>query len=431
MHPTSSPARWVFTAVCAAVLALSAQAQNNWPQHGINTPSCQPVIKHSDRTVLGDDIVHYRYTVTVGPGKYDVIRLHRVIKERHPHHPDRTVDGVLMLPGSPNFIESIFMEPLISQVPAWDRSVSVFLAQNGIDVWGMDYGWALVPEETTDFSFMKGWGIAKDSRHAEAALTVARWIRGSTGQGLAPLHLLGFSWGAVLVYPIAAEEARMPPFLRNVKGIIVADVALKYPSGSAEAASACNDLASIQALIDQGVYHAGDGAFLTRIGNLAVSDPEGASADLPGLTNYQAGLYIAAGNMWHFAGGVFGDNGMPVDLRFTEPRLFFDVLKVLPPYTPVITDLAASQCGKTDLPFNDHLAQITVPILYVGARGGFGESGYYTTTLTGSKDITRFTVQLLPDDQRLYDFGHADLFTAAIAETKVWRPILDWLVAHR
>jgi hypothetical protein len=40
-------------------------------------------------------------------------------------------------------------------------------------------------------------------------------------------------------------------------------------------------------------------------------------------------------------------------------------------------------------------------------------------------------VQFLPDDRRALDFGHADLFTATNAETLVWKPILDWIVAHR
>ena len=40
-------------------------------------------------------------------------------------------------------------------------------------------------------------------------------------------------------------------------------------------------------------------------------------------------------------------------------------------------------------------------------------------------------VQILPDEQRALDFGHADLFLATDAQKLVWKPILDWLVAHR
>jgi hypothetical protein len=82
------------------------------------------------------------------------------------------------------------------------------------------------------------------------------------------------------------------------------------------------------------------------------------------------------------------------------------------------------------VPFDDHLSEITVPILFAGAAGGFGKTGYYSTTLTSSTDITKFITQLQPDDQRAIDFGHADNVLARDAETLVWQPILDWIVAH-
>jgi len=71
-----------------------------------------------------------------------------------------------------------------------------------------------------------------------------------------------------------------------------------------------------------------------------------------------------------------------------------------------------------------------VPVLYVGAGGGFGDFGLYTTTLLGSTDVQTHIVQLQPDPARLFDFGHADLFNATDAPSLVWQPILDWLQAH-
>ena len=84
-----------------------------------------------------------------------------------------------------------------------------------------------------------------------------------------------------------------------------------------------------------------------------------------------------------------------------------------------------------DVPFDDHIPEIAVPILYVGAAGGFGKSGLYTTTLTKSKDVTTFVVQRLPDDERMMDWGHGDLVAARDAKTFVWKPILAWIKAHR
>jgi hypothetical protein len=88
-------------------------------------------------------------------------------------------------------------------------------------------------------------------------------------------------------------------------------------------------------------------------------------------------------------------------------------------------------CGQTPVPFTKHLGQIEVPILAMGAAGGFGKTIYYTAGLTASKDVTKVTVQLFPDDEAGLDFGHADTVLATNAETLVWKPILDWVVARR
>ncbi|HVT15776.1 MAG TPA: hypothetical protein VHQ90_06265 [Thermoanaerobaculia bacterium] len=36
----------------------------------------------------------------------------------------------------------------------------------------------------------------------------------------------------------------------------------------------------------------------------------------------------------------------------------------------------------------------------------------------------------MPANQRLSDYGHADLFLAGDARTLVWQQILEWLTAH-
>ena len=131
--------RWMSAVVCVLALALSAGAQGSRGIFaGLDKALPKVSIRHMDRTVLGEDVVHYRFDVVVGPGKFDVIRLHRVVREKSPYQPIHTVGGVLLLPGSPNFFEAIFMAPLFSQATAWDHSIAIFLAKNNVDVWGMD-----------------------------------------------------------------------------------------------------------------------------------------------------------------------------------------------------------------------------------------------------------------------------------------------------
>lgn len=393
--------------------------------------AASPEIIGSQRTALKNGIAHYTFDLAVGPSEFDVIRLHRVVKERRQYRPARTKTGVFLLPGAPNSFEMIFMEPLISSVPPWDQSIAVFLAKNDIDVWGVDYAWALVPLETIDFAFMQGWGLQKEIQHVEQALATARSIRVFTGQGNRRLHLLGFSYGVPIAYGLAGDETQLPPGQRHVKGIIPVDYEMKVDDET-ERAAACASADELQDLIDAGFYEDATGAFLMVVGDLAESAPDDVSQFAPLFTNWQFSLFVGASGTWHFVGGEFDEDGIPTDLRFTDSQLWVDMLQAVPPYLPVQTflDLDTTQCGEVDVPFDDHLGEISIPILYVGAAGGQGPH-HYTASLTASEDIEYLTVQLLPDEEQIFDFGHADLFSAGNSESLVWEPILDWLLAHR
>jgi hypothetical protein len=424
--------------VCIATIAFSAFAQTTEAFPGSQNALANVAIKNMQRTVLHGNIAHYTFEVVVGPGKFDVIRMHRIVREKQPYEPIQTVGGVLLLPGGPNFFEAIFMAPLISQVPAWDQSIVAFLAKNKVDVWGMDYSWALVPAQQTTFKFMKSWGVARDSQHAHIALSLARAIRGVTGQGSGRLEVLGFSYGGAVAYAAAGNETQQPRALRNIKGLISADMPMKFQEKFLRDYY-CTFMAADQTNLDAGTYNDDGGVFDTQLYDLAISAPADPSPFFPGLTNYVAIEFLGASTwllnsspiFWHFVAGYLDANQIPSDLRYTDSRVWRDLVGNVPPHFPMQADwdTDALFCG-VDVPFNRHLQDIAVPILYVGAAGGFGTYGYYTTTLTASTDITKFTVQFQPDDQRMVDFAHGDLFLAKNAETLVWRPALDWIIAH-
>jgi hypothetical protein len=430
--------RWIVILVFTMTLAFTALAQTNQAFPGGVTQFAGGTITNVQRTVLHGDIVHYLYDVRVGLGQFDVIRLHRIVRERIPYRPVHTVNGILLLPGSPNYFEAIFIAPLISQVLPWDHSVVVFLAKNDIDVWGMDYAWALVPAETTDFTFMKNWGMAKDIQHVQIALYLARLLRATTGQGGGPIEVLGFSYGGMMAYPVAGTESQMPRGLRSIKGMVILDVGMKLKE-QADRDVSCGYAAADQANLDAGFYSDDSGIFLKQLSDLAISAPGDPSPNLPGMTNYQAALFFGTstellnGQFWHFIGGYLDENGIPSHLRYSEDRGWIDLLGNIPPHFPWRADLDTDTmfCGKGKSPFTEHLGQITIPILFAGAAGGFGEKGFYTTTLTASTDVTKLIVKMQPDDQRQQDFGHVDNLLATHAETLVWQPILDWLRAHR
>lgn len=427
-------ARFTFL-VCVTLIAVSSSAQTAARQLTLGTSLSGVVIRNIDRSVLHGDIAHYIFDVSVGPGQFDRIRLHRVVRERSPYHPIHTTSGIVLFPGSPNSFEMIFMEPLISTVPSWDHSITAFLAKNNFDVWGMDYRWSLVPAGTTDLTFMKTWGLKRDVDDAKIALSLARLIRGGTGQGVGKLDVLGFSYGTYIAYSITNQETQLPHLLRNTKGLIVVDWGIVFAPNSPMHQYVCNLIPGAQAMFDAGTYAEETG--LAFIADLAKSAPNDPSPLADGFTNYQFGLFVGASPglyspTWHFVAGVFNQDGISTDLQYTDPLLWLDVISAIPTYFPTRADLESDQvsCYGLMAPFDDHLKKINLPILYLGAAGSTGKEGYYAVHKTGSTDVTKFTIQFRPDDEAPLDFAHADLFTASNAEALVWHPILDWLSAH-
>ena len=93
-------------------------------------------------------------------------------------------------------------------------------------------------------------------------------------------------------------------------------------------------------------------------------------------------------------------------------------------------DLRVSQCDQEETSIDDNLGAISVPILYLGAEGGVGTLGDYTSSVTASDDVTNVNVQVLPGGQTPVDYGHADLFIGNDAERLAWDTLRRWIVEH-
>jgi hypothetical protein len=422
--------------VCAIIAGFAAFAQPGAVPGQPISVFDQVVITHTERAEVLPGIAHYKFLATVGPGEYDKVMIHRIVREAQTGKPNPDSEAVMLLPGSPTYFIQLFVQPLISEVPARDRALAIYLAKNGIDVWGMDYGYYLVPMQTTDFEFMKGWGADKDTAHVHKALQFARLTRWTSGTSPGPIFLGGLSYGATLTYWAAAAEAHRPPFLRNVKGIIPMDMAVRLEDEALREAF-CDLAAKRQERIDNGIYHSADGIGLRMIGNLAIEAPDEPSPLAPGFTNHQFGMVVGTSGgpplFWNFVGSERNPQGIATGFRFTEERLWFDILRNGPNYAPVQPGLDGETqfCTPTPTPHHNPLRHIRVPVLYIGGAGGFGRYGEYSVRLTGSRDTRSLIVQTLPDDDRNMDYGHLDLLSARDAETQVWKPMLDWIKARR
>ena len=415
-------------ALCLFALALPALA------------SSQEIdATQAERRVLTGNIAEYSFKVPVGPGANDVIGIHRVVAEEAPGVPARSKTALMMAHGDIWGFRAAFLAD-----PA--RNLPVYLAQNGVDVWGIDFRWTLVPGTTTDFSFMQDWGLEQDARDLGVALGVARSVRLATGNGFGKMLLLGWSRGGQIGYAYLNGESQVPPGLRQVRGFIPVDIYLKTDNEDFRQA-ACTRYLGTKAQLDAGMYQNPTGGLVATIAALATADPNGASPVIPGFTNRQTALAVGSMTfillppglapvpLYHFTGGTFDENSLPNGLLYSPESSLLALEAGASPFQPnlELADADASTCNDpsiAEVAFDDHLGDITVPIFYVGADGGFGYSGLYTTTLLGSQDVTSHVVDLQPAAAQLIEVGHADIFLANDAESLFWQPILSWLQGH-
>jgi hypothetical protein len=396
-----------------------------------------------ERTQIVDDVFAYAVLLRVGPGEHDLIRLHRVVREKTPCKPIVSLRPVFLLHGGTVDFRTTFLGRTV-HATAHEQSLAVFLAQRNLDVWGLDMRWALIPASTTNFAFMKDWSYATDIHDIAISLGIARWVRSVTGSDGKAMHLMGESNGGMLAYAYVNDETRFPRNQRHVKGLIPIDIAAKFsPEDETLRQDACTRAAALQPLLTAGIFYT-DERITNTIGFLAETAPDEDSPLFPGFTNRTVALAGAAAwqtifspafppftPFFHFYAGQFDPlSGLPTDFTYTRTEYAFALFQAFPPFFSLreAFEFSALPCDEIDLPYDDHLAEVTVPVLYVGAEGGFGSYGVHTTALLGSVDISTHIVSLSP--QRPLDFGHADLLWADNAPTVVWKRIYEWLRTH-
>jgi hypothetical protein len=396
-------------------------------------------INWSEREVIVDDIVHYYFEVQVGSGLHDVIGLHRVVKERRPHHPIRTKKNIFLQHGDAvGFVKFLF-GPASPNTPD-DHAAAVYLAQQDVDVWGIDQNWILVPGGLTDFAFMAGWSMQNQIDNLRAGLAIARITRLLTGNGFGKMHLLGYSSGVMTGYAYLNEESQRPPGQRHVRGFMQADIGYKFgPESELARAAFCGEAAATGDALSAGIYADPTPEVFQTLGYLSETVPDGPSPIIEGLTNLEAFLLFGAqtylvapyNSWWHYFapvvedGQVVGVNYTPLPAAqdFVQTAAFVEAMSFYHDYAVIL-------CDEEDVPYDDHLADITVPVLSIAPAGGIGETGDYGLTLLGSTDITILNIQLHPEDERVLDFGHIDIWTADDAPVLVWQPMVDWINSH-
>lgn len=180
--------------------------------------------------------------------------------------------------------------------------------------------------------------------------------------------------------------------------------------------AACTRYQILKGLHDSGTYHSDEAVKLKYIAYLAATAPDEPSEIIPGFTNQQTAWFVLSATyatyeepmtppvpFYHYCAGTFDEYGFPTGLQFSNSDYMIEFAFAVPSFQSLgeIIDGEAIWCDDpqiVDVPYDDHLSEIVVPVFYVGAAGGFGEYGVYTTTLLGSSDVSSLVVERLCGD---------------------------------
>lgn len=385
-----------------------------------------------ERETIAGDLRHDSAILVVGPGPHDRIGIHRVYDPGRRRHKDLR-DAILLAHGiNVGFVGTFLantLEPDLDQ----ELALPIFLARDGVDVWGIDFRWTLVDGDVEDISFMADWGLERDAADLRIALAAARITRLAEGRGWRTIDLLGYSRGGRIGYTYLNDESQWPRGLRHVDRFVQLDSTFKsiVPGGSQEA---CALIPEIEAQIADGDV-ADDNRVLAALGRLALDAPDAPSPFFAGMTNRQVALLFltlpSGSGTFHFFGGVFED-GMPVDFAYTAERALLNLVASTEAFQPLagFRDLLIVLCDSDDDALDDHLEDVVVPVRYIGAAGGNRDFGVATFDFLGSKELSSEVVALRPPGEELFDVGHGDLLLMDRGAELVWQPILDWVRAR-
>jgi hypothetical protein len=400
----------------------------------LQTPA--QAIAEIDREHLTGDVYHYSLILRLGDGPNARIRLHRVVRESAPFRPRPTRQAVMMEHGS----FATFASNFISMARAGDtdlhHGLAAYLAERGVDVWGMDRRWGTTSAGSQDVSDYPSLGFATSVEDIRSGLAFARLVRGISGGDADRMTLMGFSIGALLTYSYAAAESVRPPRERHVKAIVPIDIYARIaPENEDLRQKACNRRDQGRADMAGGFFDV-DNTFIQQLGSFSQTAPDDPSPIWPGLTSRQAlhtwvgqtFYYYGVTPVYHLNGGNIVDDSV-TSLNFSGVHRVEDWHIGAPPHEAYVegVDMDTILCGEGPLPLDDHLADIRVPIFYLGAAGGFGAYGVHSARITRSTDVTTHVVRRLAPELEVSDYGHADLLFARDAPELAWQPLAAWL----
>jgi predicted esterase len=381
------------------------------------------------REHVTDDIYHYQFDIRVGSTPNARVRIHRVVRELSPWRPRPTRHAVMLLHGDfANFVTNFV--PSLGNPASPAPGLAPYLVSRGIDTWGVDRRWTL-PTADGDISDMGGMGVDQAIGDTAVALAFARATRTVTDRDPGRIVLGGFSHGAQLTYAYAAADGR------HVSAIAALDIYYDIAPEDADLrAFACANAAAERDALAQGVTDSSNSLFITA-GQLARSAPDETSPLFPSYTNHGVLLTLAGLTWWlapytpvyHLSAPILDADGNVSAMSESSEDSVSAWFAGAPPHQSLreAADFDDIWCGASPRP---ELERIRVPLFYLGAAGGFGDHGLYSTTRVSSTDITTRVIRRFGPERVAEDFGHGDLLYAEDAPTLAWGPFAAWLLRH-
>ena len=334
-------------------------------------------------------IYEWSFEATVGKSPFDKVALHRVAKgPTPPAHPDAVV---LYLPGTNMNGEVALDDPRYS--------LQVYLAEQGVDVWSMDYRTHFIPPETpqSDLAELAGWTNDLFESDVDAA---AKFVSEKTGRD--KLFVAGFSRGVELAYLNAAMRPE------RVAGIIAIDGFI--PSHPMRA----TPLEPGQYADDVGGKHL---TYDKRhvLMQMVIDNPD-QPAPIPkyktARENLEHVMYDAAPGNGAFANmpGGFSDPVVLAKLLIAFDRYWPAVQDGENPFTPAL--LASLQASK-------------IPVIaFASTNFGADWPGQVeaASKSTGAPD---------PSFTKFDGWGHLDVLAGSKSEPDVFAPTAAWIKQHQ
>jgi pimeloyl-ACP methyl ester carboxylesterase len=359
-------------------------------------------------------VVHQTFDVPVDGGH---VVVHRVAR---PH--TRSKDAIVLLHGDFANFSSNF------------TPMANWLAERGIDVWGIDQRWTQQPRYEPDLSGFDAMGLDQELDDISTALAFVRARRHDQDK----VALAGFSRGGQLAYFYASREAKRPPRMRHVKGVVALDVYASLAASDADLRQwYCNNAASEYADLAAGnvdVYN----VFQLTVGQHYLADPDAPSLWDETLTTREMMLWLlgqtyqffAPSENYHLNGPTLDASGLPTGLRFSSETAVATWLATGSWHQALRESADTDQVLCDPTAFDVPLSRIRIPVLSIAAAGGYGARAAHSVAQTSSSDKTSILIRTLPVAREAEDYGHADILFASTAPVRAWQPLLSWLRAH-